>query len=79
MTINLEPADKQSLQVDARSWAERASTLTITDAATCTDAAYLLRSIKGVLGDIQRWFEPHIKAAMETKRQADAARKALVD
>jgi hypothetical protein len=28
---------------------------------------------------VQHWFAPHIEAAMETKRKAEAARKALAD
>jgi hypothetical protein len=28
---------------------------------------------------VQQWFAPHIEAAMETKRKAEAARKALAD
>lgn len=76
--LTLAP-DKDVLLRDARSWADRARALTITDAESCLNAGYLLRSIKGVRSDIQRWFQPHIGRAMETKRQADAARKALVD
>lgn len=79
MTMNLAAPDKHSLSGEAQTWAARATALTITDAESCTNASYLLRSIKGIRADIQRWFEPHIEAAMETKRQADAARKALVD
>jgi len=76
---SIAPPDKTSLTRDAQSWASRARSFTITDAESCRNASYLLRSIKGVRGDIQRWFEPHIEAAMETKRKAEAARKALVD
>lgn len=76
---SLVAPDKTSLQRDAHTWASRAETLTITDALTCTHASELLRSIKGVRTDIQRWFAPHIEGAMETKRKAEAARKALVD
>lgn len=70
---------QQSLTTEAQTWAERARGLRIVDAETCRNASYLLRSIKGVRADIARWFEPHVEAAMETKRKADAARKALVE
>ncbi len=80
MTTDLSaPLSKQSLAVDAQSWSERATALHITDAQSCTNATFLLRSVKGVRSDIQRFFEPHIEAAMETKRQAETARKALAD
>ncbi len=78
-SVSLVPIDKGTLASEAQTWAGRASALAITDTPSCTKATYLLRSIKGVRSDIQRWFEPHIEAAMETKRKADAARKALVD
>src|SRR3954471_10541885 len=77
--LSLVPATKDTLQVEASSWAAKAAQLSITDAASCVDASHFLRSIKGVRGDIQRWFEPHIDAAMETKRKAEIARKALAD
>lgn len=73
------PASKDSLAVEAQSWSARARALTITDRDSCVNASHLLRSIKGLRGQIQQWFEPHIEAAMETKRKADQARKALVD
>lgn len=78
-TVSLVPASKDSLQVEAQTWAARAASFSITDAASCIDASHFLRSIKGVRGDIQRWFEPHVEAAMETKRKAESARKALTD
>lgn len=77
--ISLAPPDKSSMTNDAEMWAERARTFAITDAASCTKASYLLLSIKNLRSSIQRFFEPHIEAAMEVKRKADAARKALVD
>ncbi len=80
MTTELSaPLSKDSLGVEALSWSQRATALMITDAESCTNATFLLRSVKGVRSDIQRWFEPHIEAAMETKRQAESARKALAD
>ncbi len=78
-TVSLVPASKDTLQTEASSWASRASALRIVDAASCVDASHFLRSIKGLRGDIQRWFEPHVEAAMETKRKAELARKALTD
>lgn len=78
-TTAIVAPDKQSLAGEAQTWSAKAKALTITNAESCTNATFLLRSIKGVRNDIQRWFEPHIEAAMETKRKAEAARKALAD
>lgn len=78
-SVNTLPATKDELARDAVRWATEATSLTITDPQGCTQASYLLRSIKGVRADIQKWFAPHVEAAMETKRKAEAARKALVD
>lgn len=78
-TVSTVPASKVTLQAEASSWAARAASLRIVDAASCVDASHFLRSIKGLRGDIQRWFEPHVEAAMETKRAAETARKALTD
>jgi hypothetical protein len=71
--------DKSTLTQDVQRWSAEATGLTIRDAAGCTQASYLLRSIKGLRSDIQRWFAPHVDAATETKRKAEAARKALTD
>ena len=73
------PASKDSLGLEAQSWSERARGFQIIDRESCLHASQLLRSIKGLRSQIQLWFEPHIEAAMETKRRADVARKALVD
>lgn len=70
---------QQALATEAQTWASRAKGLRIVDAESCKNVSFLLRSIKGVRSDIARWFEPHIEAAMETKRKAESARKALVD
>lgn len=70
---------KQDLAVESASWADRARGLKIIDAASCVNASQLLKSIKGLRSEIANWFAPHVEAAMETKRKADAARKALVD
>lgn len=77
--LSLAPPTKDSLQRDAMRWAAEVRSLTIDNAAGCVQASHLLRSIKGVRADIQRWFAPHVEAAMETKRRAEAARKQLVD
>lgn len=77
--LSLAPPTKDSLQRDAMRWAAEVRSLTIDDVAGCVQASHLLRSIKGVRADIQRWFAPHVEAAMETKRRAEAARKQLVD
>lgn len=79
MNANIEGLSKQELQTEAGTWAVRAKGLRIVDAASCEQASFLLRSIKGLRSDIASWFAPHIEAAMETKRKAEAARKALAD
>lgn len=77
--LSLAPPTKDSLQRDAMRWAAEVRSLTIDNAAGRVQASHLLRSIKGVRADIQRWFAPHVEAAMETKRRAESARKQLVD
>ncbi len=78
-TIAIVPATKDGLSAEATTWSARARALTITDKESCLHASQRLRSITGLRSQIQRGVEPHIEAAMETKRKADAARKALVD
>jgi hypothetical protein len=70
---------KQALDMEARSWASRARELQIVDRESCINASTLLRSVKTLRNQVQAWFAPHIDAAMETKRKAEAARKALAD
>jgi hypothetical protein len=77
--LSLAPLTKDDLGREAVRWAGEVRSLEIHDAEGCRRASFLLRSIKSVRNDIQRWFGPHVEAAMETKRKADAARKALVD
>lgn len=77
--MQLVPTSKDTLQAEASTWAGKAAGLRITDAESCVHASHFLRSIKGLRADIQRWFEPHVEAAMETKRKAELARKALTD
>ena len=77
--LSLAPLTKDDLHRDAMRWASEVQSLTITDPAGCVQASHLLRSIKGVRADIQRWFAPHVEAAMETKRKAETARKQLTD
>lgn len=79
MNANIEGLSKQELQTETVTWASRARGLKIIDAESCEQASFLLRSIKGLRSDIACWFAPHIEAAMETKRKAESARKALVD
>lgn len=79
MNANIEGLSKQELSTETATWAARASGLRIVDADSCEQASFLLRSIKGLRSDIASWFAPHVEAAMETKRKAEAARKALVD
>lgn len=70
---------KDDLARDATRWSDHVRAVNIVDAASCQQTSLLLRSIKGVQQEIERWFAPHIKAAQDTKRKADEARKALVD
>lgn len=70
---------KESLAAETRSWASRATGLKVIDRESCLNASHLLRSIKTLRGQVQQWFAPHLEAAMETKRKAEAARKGLAD
>lgn len=70
---------KDSLGAEARTWAAKAQSLTVIDRESCLNASQLLRSVKTLRLQVQHWFAPHIEAAMETKRKAEAARKALAD
>lgn len=71
---------KQSLELEAQRWTAQATSLpAIVDAESCRNASYLLRSVKGLRGDIAKWFAPHLEAAQETKRKAEAARKGLAE
>jgi hypothetical protein len=70
---------KEALAAESRSWASRARELQIVDRESCINAGTLLRSVKTLRNQVQAWFAPHIDAAMETKRKAEAARKALAD
>jgi hypothetical protein len=78
MSTDLVPT-KEALDHDAQRWAAKARGLAIRDSESCTNASQLLRSVKTLRLQVQKWFEPHIEAAMETKRKAEAARKALAD
>jgi len=73
------PVSKDALATEAVSWASRARGLAVVDRQSCLNASHLLRSIKTLRAGITTWFAPHIEAAMETKRKAEAARKALAD
>lgn len=70
---------KAALETETRSWASRAAGLKVVDRESCLNASTLLRSIKTLRGQVQQWFSPHLEAAMETKRKAEAARKGLAD
>lgn len=78
MSTDLVPT-KEALDHEAKSWASRARGLRVVDSESCTNASQLLRSVKTLRLQVQHWFAPHIDAAMETKRKAEAARKALAD
>lgn len=77
--LQLTAPSKDDLKREAIRWATEVQSLAIANAEGCTQASYLLRSIKSVRNEIQRWFAPHVEAAMETKRKAEAARKSLCD
>jgi hypothetical protein len=70
---------REALDTESRSWAVKARGLVINDRESCLNASHLLRSIKTLRGQVQTWFAPHLEAAMETKRKAEAARKGLAD
>ncbi len=78
MSQELAPT-KDALVSEANDWASRAHNLKVIDSETCVNASHLLRSIKTLRKGVQDWFAPHIDASMETKRKAEAARKALSD
>lgn len=79
MTNDLMTTSKESLAEEASRWAAQARAIRITDPETCTQAGVLLRSIKTLRAGVAAFWNPHIEAAMETKRRAEAARKALSD
>ena len=79
MSEALVQPSKDTLAHDAQSWAAKAHGLRIVDAGGCVNASQLLKSIKALRAEVAAWFAPHVDAAMETKRKAEAARKALVD
>lgn len=76
---NLITPSKETLATESQSWASRAKDLQIIDRESCVNASQLLRSVKTLRAQVQQWFAPHIEAAMETKRKAESARKALAD
>lgn len=78
MNLEVVPS-KEALANDSRSWAAKARQLRVVDPESCRNASLLLRSVKTLRAQVQSWFAPHIDAAMETKRKAEAARKALAD
>lgn len=77
--VHAAAPDKRGLMAEADRWSAYVKALTITDRSSCEQASFLLRSIKNVRADIQKWFAPHVERAMESKRQAEATRKGLVD
>lgn len=79
MTTGVVATDKNQLAHEGATWAERAKGMTITDRESYVNAGQLLTSVKYFRAQIANWFAPHVEGAMETKRRAEAARKALVD
>jgi hypothetical protein len=78
MATDLIPS-KQALAAETQDWAARAHGLVVDSRESCTNASLLLRSIKTLRNQVQDFWAPHIDAAMETKRKAEAGRKALAD
>ncbi len=72
-------AAKEDLAHESASWASRARDLVVKDAESCVKASNLLRSVKMLRSQVASFWAPHIESACETKRKAEAARKALVD
>jgi hypothetical protein len=72
-------SSQQGLEAEAATWASKARGLLVTDTQSYVNASHLLTSVKHFRAAIAKFFAPHIAAAMETKRKAEAARKALVD
>src|SRR4051812_47233830 len=70
---------KQSLESESATWAARAKGLQVTNTETYLSASHLLTSVKYFRTQIAAWFAPHLEAATETKRRAEAARKGLAD
>src|SRR4249920_2259980 len=70
---------KHALAAETQDWASRAHDLVVDSRESCTNASLLLRSIKTLRNQVQDFWAPHIDAAMETKRKAEAGRKALAD
>jgi hypothetical protein len=70
---------KEGLASESATWAAKAKGLAITDRESYVNAGQLLTSVKYFRSQIAAWFAPHVEGAMETKRRAEAQRKALVD
>jgi len=79
MSEALTHPTKENLAHEAEDWSGRAQALVVTSAESCVNASHLLRSIKMLRAGIAAFWTPHIEAAMETKRKAEVARKALAD
>lgn len=77
--ISLAIPSKDSLKAEVQSWSHKANALQITDAESCRNVSFLLRSIKGVMSDIDTAFQPELDVALDDKRKADAERKRIVD
>lgn len=79
MSDGMIVTSKEGLQSESATWAARAKGLQVIDKQTYLNASHLLTSVKHFRSQIADWFAPHIEAAMDTKRRAESARKALVD
>lgn len=79
MSQSLTAPDKSSLQAEASRWSAKANALTISTREDCVNVSYFLRSIKGVMSDIDAFFAPDLEAAAEAKRESEAKRKAVQD
>lgn len=79
MNDSMIVTSKEGLATESQTWAAKAKGLRIVDRESYVNAGQLLTSVKYFRAQIANWFAPHVDAAMETKRKAEAARKALVD
>ncbi len=79
MNTNIIGRTKDDLATEALAWSNKAIGLHIDSAQSCRQASEFLRSVKGMRSDIVSWFAPHLERAMDTKRAAEASRKALVE
>jgi len=79
MTQAIATVSKHNLKAESDDWAARAKGLQVVDKQSYVNAGNLLTSVKHFRAEIAKFFAPHVEAAMKTKREAEAARKGLVE